>query len=675
MGEDEKFRRQEGKRLIDSAGGIKEFEERHTQQVLLDQQNQLFAEKMESNELTQQSLTNQINVQNKALEKATQKDEILNHYYRLNSEGQPTMNMDGFEKMGEYGATFSEVAKSHRIKGFSPMNFAEYLQKKSGIDYTDKRAVFNMVDEFAGVSNASGEDHKRYREIAEAKYVDPKEIQERAESKIFLDPTTKKAFEQVGNFGELSASWKNAIGINSETGERFVKSNVSANMLQRAMAKIGNGGGNMTDGDVNAISGATDWNTTWKRVWGKLMEADGEGEVASMLSAEDVDMIGQAGEAIYQHNLAKRSKAIKAGLKETKSSYPQLNMQTVFKHSGFGQFLEFDHMGNTTPTTEQIQTDNVDFLGGMQVADTDTLHAINRMVKEKGSTFAFDEFLKANPDITEDQMKNRFALAQKWEKGEVESPEEMMVGGGAPNNEGSSNDGTGASESNVDFQSALEKLEAKNTNLEASEGIGATGVGAGVTGTLTANRAQNHSQFLKNRMNYFSKMNKAGLQMTKNQISQIATGNSTELRQAGNALGMKPNELRNVNASPQQREVIRAKIKKKFDKKLTEKIIKTSAKLTLTGTLKRYLLSGIAGILSGGTMAMGVNFALTASDLADAEGEATLNIIKEMQASAETPEEFQILDMAKAKYFDKNMRDDGGFFGKEQMDKRFHFGR
>ncbi len=176
-------------------------------------------------------------------------------------------------------------------------------------------------------------------------------------------------------------------------------------------------------------------------------------------------------------------------------------------------------------------------------------------------------------------------------------------------------------------------------------------------------------------MNYFEKMNRAGLQITKNQISQIATGNSVELKQAGKALGMPDKTLKNLNASPQQREVIRAKIKKKFDQKLTEKIMKTSAKISLTGTLKRYLLSGIAGVLTGGTMAMGVNFALTASDLADAEGEATLELIKEMQASAKTPEEFQIVDMAKAKYFDKNMRDDGGFFGKEQMSKRFHFGK
>jgi hypothetical protein len=73
MGEDEKFRRQEGKRLIDSAGGIKEFEDRHTQQVLLDQQGQLFEEKMETSRLNQESLQNQLSVQNKALKKASQK--------------------------------------------------------------------------------------------------------------------------------------------------------------------------------------------------------------------------------------------------------------------------------------------------------------------------------------------------------------------------------------------------------------------------------------------------------------------------------------------------------------------------------------------------------------------------------------------------------------------------
>lgn len=642
MGEDEKFRRQEGKRLIDSAGGIKEFEERHTQQVLLDQQGQLFEEKMETSRLNQESLQNQLSVQKKALEKAQQKDEILNHYYRLNTEGKPTMNMDGFEKMSEYGATFSEVAKTHRIKGFSPMNFGEYLQKKTDIDYTDKNAVLSMVDEFAGASGASGEDHKRYREIAQDKYVAPKEIQETAESKIFLDPTTKKSFEQVGNFGELSASWRNAIGINAETGERFVKSNVSANMLQRAMAKIGNGGGNMTDGDVNAISGATDWNTTWDRVWGKLMQADGEGEVASMLSAEDVDMIGQAGEAIYQHNLAKRTKAIKAGLKETRNAYPQLNMQTVYKHSGFGQFMPFDHMGNITPTTEQIKTDNVDFLGNMQVADTDTLHAINRMIKEKGEQYTYDEFAKVNPNLEEEQIWERMRLSKKWEKNEVRSVDEMMVRTG--DNQ--------TSESQDDDNKVGASLPLSSND---SEGIGATATTSAIGGGVTTHKLQNKMRYKAFEGQFKDQMNPVDKYNYKKQVTQIEKGTTSDLRKAGKKLGMPDREL-NKQFTPKQKEALRKKIKKKFEAKMKTKVLKFAGKVGLTGILKKYLITGVATIASGGIGGASANFIMTAMEASEVDDQATEETIRELEASASTAEEKAIVIQMKEKFEQKMAR-------------------
>ena len=642
MGEDEKFRRQEGKRLIDSAGGIKEFEDRHTQQVLLDQQGQLFEEKMETSRLNQESLQNQLSVQKKALEKAQQKDEILNHYYRLNSEGKPTMNMDGFEKMSEYGATFSEVAKTHRIKGFSPMNFGEYLQKKSGIDYTDKRAVLNMVDEYAGASNASGEDYKRFQEIAEEKYVDPKEIQERAESKIFLDPSVKKSFEQVGNFGELSSSWRNAVGTNPETGERFVKSNVSANMLQRAMAKIGNGGGNMTDGDVNAISGATDWNTNWNRIYGKLFQAEGESEVASSLSAEDIDMIGQAGEAIYQHNLRKRTNAIKAGLKETLNSYPQLNMQSVYKHSGFSQFLPFDHMGNDTPTTEQIKTDNVDFLGNMQVADTDTLHAINRMIKEKGEQYTYDEFAKVNPSLDEDQIWERIKLSKKWEKNEVQSAGDMMVRGGGNLPLGSQGNNTGA-------------MATSPPPSDDSEGIGATATASGLGGGVTTHKLQNKMRYKAFEGQFKDQMNPVDKYNYKKQVTQIEKGTTSDLRKAGKSLGMPDREL-NKQFTPKQKEALRKKIKKKFEAKMKTKVLKFAGKVGLTGILKKYLITGVATVASGGIGGASANFIMTAMEASEVDDQATEETIRELEASASTAEEKAIVLQMKEKFEQKMAR-------------------
>lgn len=642
MGEDEKFRRQEGQRLIDSAGGIKEFEERHNQQVLIEQQTQLFQEKMETSRLSQESLENQLSVQNTALTKSKQKDEILNHYYRLNTEGKPTMNMDGFEKMSEYGATFSEVAKTHRIKGFSPMNFGEYLQKKSNIDYTDKNAVLSMVDEYAGASGASGEDHKRYREIAQDKYVAPKEIQETAESKIFLDPTTKKSFEQVGNFGELSSSWRNAVGTNPETGERFVKSNVSANMLQRAMAKIGNGGGNMTDGDVNAISGATDWNTNWNRIYGKLFQAEGESEVASSLSAEDIDMIGQAGEAIYQHNLKKRTNAIKAGLKETLNSYPQLNMQSVYKHSGFGQFLPFDHMGNDTPTAEQIETDNVDFLGNMQVADTDTLHAINRMIKEKGEQYTYDEFAKVNPNLDEDQIWERMRLSKKWEKNEVQSAEDMMVrgGGNPPPQSQDNNTGAGAT---------------SPPPSDDSEGIGATATASAIGGGVKTHKFQNRMQHGVDRRDFIKRMNPAGQQILKNQVNQIKTGSISDLRKAGKSLGMPDREL-NKQFTSKQTEALRKKVKKKFEAKMKTKVLKFAGKVGLTGILKKYLLTGVATVATGGAGGAFANILMTAIEAGEVEDQATDETIRELEASASTAEEKAIVRQMKEKFEQKMAR-------------------
>lgn len=639
MGEDEKFRRQEGKRLIDSAGGIKEFEDRHTQQVLLDQQGQLFEEKMETSRLNQESLQNQLSVQNKALEKSKQKDEILNHYYRLNTEGKPTMNMDGFEKMSEYGATFSEVAKAHRIKGFSPMNFGEYLQKKSGIDYTDKNAVLSMVDEYAGWSGASGEDHKRYREIAQDKYVDPKEIQETAESKIFLDPTTKTSFEQVGNFGELSASWRNAVGTNAETGERFVKSNVSANMLQRAMAKIGNGGGNMTDGDVMAISGATDWNSQWNRIYNKLMQADGEGEIPSSLTAKDIDMIGEAGEAIYQHNLAKRTKAIKAGLKETGNAYPQLNMQTVYKHSGFGQFMPFDHMGNITPTTEQIKTDNVDFLGNMQVADTDTLHAINRMIKEKGEQYTYDEFAKVNPNLEEEQIWERMRLSKKWEKNEVQSADEIMVR-------------SGTSDSQSDDNKVGASLPPPSND---SEGIGTTATASAIGGGVTTHKLQNKMRYKAFEGQFKDQMNPVDKYNYKKQVTQIEKGTTSDLRKAGKSLGMPDREL-NKQFTPKQEEALRKKIKKKFEAKMKTKVLKFAGKAGLTGILKKYLITGVATIASGGVGGASANFIMTAMEASEVDDQATEETIRELEASASTAEEKAIVRQMKEKFEQKMAR-------------------
>ena len=86
------------------------------------------------------------------------------------------------------------------------------------------------------------------------------------------------------------------------------------------------------------------------------------------------------------------------------------------------------------------------------------------------------------------------------------------------------------------------------------------------------------------------------------------------------------------------------------------KVLKFAGKVGLTGILKKYLITGVATIASGGIGGASANFIMTAMEASEVDDQATEETIRELEASASTAEEKAIVIQMKEKFEQKMAR-------------------
>ena len=393
----------------------KRIQEKTELEMRMDREEQLLANSEQQAKILETQVLQSEQLQKEL--KAT--PEIFEYYFRANPDGTIAKNLDGYSKMQEHAPYINKLAQTGQIRGFSAANFSSFLldSVKKGADITDIKGMEQLAHQYAAVSNADSATVNNYVQQARDAAIDPVDIQKTAEAKIFdTDPVMKGRMENVGTFGELMASYNNAVAYKiNDDGEReaYIKNPASANMLQRAMAKIGNGGGNMTDEDVKAISGASDFQSSWNRLYNKFMPAEGDA-AATALTAEDIEFIGQAGQAIFDFSNDYVQTGVRQGLENTRSAYSdRLTMPQVVKHSGFQKYLGFDSGGVDIRSGNIKAATDDDYFNGQRIPAETTAIGIQRMLEEEDMSRGEIEelFQEMNPEASMDDIRAKIDMS------------------------------------------------------------------------------------------------------------------------------------------------------------------------------------------------------------------------------------------------------------------------
>jgi len=673
----------EVKQTFADLGGTREIRKSIQQKTEFDLRMQREKELLE-NSKTQGELLDMQVAQAKDLQgELDANKEIYKHYYRQNPDGSIAMNLDGYSKMQEHGRFINKLSRSGAIRGFSAANFSEYLKSNKGADITDVQGLKSLATEYAAVTNAPQSDVKLFMEQAEQMSISPKEIQETAEAKIYdTDPIMKSRMETVGRFGELMASYDNAVGYKiGADGKReaYIKNPASANMLQRAMAKIGNGGGNMTDEDVKAISGATDYKSQWRRVYDKFMPADGDA-AATSLTAEDIEFIGDAGRAIFDFSKEYVDTGVKQGLEATRSAYSdRLSMPQVVKHSGFQKYLGFDsggvdiRSGNIRAATED------DMMLGSAVSSSDTARAIARVFEDGDMTMGqMEELLHAeNPEMTIDDIRAKINFSLNF----VKEAKQRDEAGDTPDQTDTEDD-PDAQKSAADIVGGFEQFEPEYDSLMRDASV------AGGTGLAlqAAQRPLGNRFAVKNPLSKTSGLPKSvgekvfgegsakaqylrGNPLAVKSLESAKTADMTKLKKLAKNHGI--TDLSKYTGADGEAK-LRKKVASAIRKDITSKVSTWAAKKGIRTGLKRIALSALGGFVTGGiSTAVGLgSLAYDIFTLAEQNADMQIEQYDEKLADPEIPESIKKeLRKLRSDFIKQSERDPTSY------ENRYYFGK
>ena len=361
--------------------------------------------------------------------------EISSYYYRPNQQGAPSMNLDGYDKLSEYGAEIAEFAQENNIAGFSQGTFASFLQqnKTGNIDLTNKESLLAVADQYNAATGASSENAKRNQDYALQSFINPDDVSKTARNKIIeTDPFNKRLFEAKQSFDLLREKSKNYF-ITDETGRVTTITNpVGIADFRRSLAKNGNGVGVMTDKDVDDYRGETDVASEFARFMQKWFAAAGDDatdeQVASALSNEDATYLLEHANVIGAWHDNRLGEVVRSGVESTHKSYPALTRQKVIELSGYENYLNYDSSGEMTRAGELSMQSQTIEVGGSPVSifSPKVQTGVQRMIKDGMSMQEIEtKFQQANPNEPVDKIRNmvRSSIEQKQKRKEGQEGE------------------------------------------------------------------------------------------------------------------------------------------------------------------------------------------------------------------------------------------------------------
>lgn len=354
-------------------------------------------------------------------EKFKRHDEINRHYHRRLPDGSVAFNLDGFQNWNEYAAEIGEFSKGRNIEGFSSANFASFIDQ-SNVDPTDRQALIDLGTKWSSITGAGTEEQKRVQDLAMTRYIDPMDIQKDFSDYLNSDPSIKGIIEAQTSFEQIGATLPEAFK-KDKTGKVIQITNTTAMMnFRRALAKIGNGAGVMTDKDVDDYMGETDVVATWKRKFNEYFGDGTEEGKSSELSVEDADQLNRLYTVVREFHDKKARQAYKDGIVSVDRKYQNLDRRKIMSH--LSPKFTRDLMG----VQEGINQ------GADSVTDLNVKKEVKQAIRryfEDGKTYeeAFDEFQRHNTDMSEERIHAMLGASVGKEYNPADGDQDRRFGG------------------------------------------------------------------------------------------------------------------------------------------------------------------------------------------------------------------------------------------------------